>query len=89
MVVLSKDILYVINYQRHLVGQTVENQIRLFSTMDINVCIVVITPSQGSNTAAARRVTNRGIAYGKHSPRDDSGPGTGRGWERGNQSRYS
>ena len=32
-------------------------------------------PSQGSNTAAARRVTNRGIAYGKHSRRDDSGPG--------------
>ena len=36
-------------------------------------------PSQGSNTAAARRVTNRGIAYGKHSPRDDSADSLGRG----------
>eukprot|EP01052_Picozoa_sp_SAG31_P077740 SAG31_NODE_37149_length_306_cov_4.101449_1_plen_40_part_01 len=40
MVVLSKDILYVINYQRHLVGQTVENQIRLFSTMNTNILII-------------------------------------------------
>ena len=89
MVVLSKYILYILHYQRHLVGQTVENQIRLFSTMNTNILIILAIPSQGSNTAAARRVTNRGIAYGKHSPRDDSGPGTGRGWERGNQSRYS
>ena len=37
MVVLSKDILYVLNYQRQSVGQTVENQIRLFRTMDINI----------------------------------------------------
>ena len=36
-VVLSKDILYVLNYQRHPVGQTVKNQIRLFSTVDITI----------------------------------------------------
>ena len=77
--VLSKDILYVLNYQRHPVGQTVKNQIRLFSTVDINILIILTIPSQGSNTAAARRVTNRGIAYGKHSPRDDSADSLGRG----------
>ena len=37
MVVLSKYILYILHYQRHLVGQTVENQIRLFSTVDITI----------------------------------------------------
>ena len=36
-VVLSKYILYVLNYQRQSVGQTVENQIRFISIMDINI----------------------------------------------------